>query len=249
MRFSVQLALDEWGDWQTLPAADPGPLLPPASASGTASPPVSSGGLPTLVGLPDGRVLLLVAGTYRWIPDPDTFDAIGLQWGDIQQLGGLPAPEGEAITSVHAPTPIPAPPAPPIVEQPLGSSSAPLPSPASYQGSYVNAFEAGTLIDLGYAPAEVLDWQRQVNESLAARGVAAPSAQADPGSGLPAGAVGFATGEREALFAVPPGFFGPTRPAGVAGSWRQLVDVFKLGVPAQRDRVGSIASSLVEVFR
>ena len=39
------------------------------------------------------------------------------------------------------------------------------------------------------------------------------------------------------------------KPAGVTTQWRGLVDVFKIGVPHQRERVNSLAKSLVEVFR
>jgi hypothetical protein len=38
-------------------------------------------------------------------------------------------------------------------------------------------------------------------------------------------------------------------PAGVTAQWRQLVDTFKLTVPAQSDSLDSLAKSLVEVFR
>lgn len=42
---------------------------------------------------------------------------------------------------------------------------------------------------------------------------------------------------------------GDYAPAGVNGQWRQLVDTFKLTVPAQSDSLDSLAKSLVEVFR
>lgn len=38
-------------------------------------------------------------------------------------------------------------------------------------------------------------------------------------------------------------------PAGVTQQWRNLIDVFKLSVPAKRQAVASLASSLKEVFR
>lgn len=41
---------------------------------------------------------------------------------------------------------------------------------------------------------------------------------------------------------------GTYRPAGVVATWRDLVDVFKLTVPAKSNQVDSIASSLKEIF-
>lgn len=45
------------------------------------------------------------------------------------------------------------------------------------------------------------------------------------------------------------GDVGVYHPAGVTANWRDLVDVFKITVPKGRDRVQSLADSLVEVFR
>lgn len=42
---------------------------------------------------------------------------------------------------------------------------------------------------------------------------------------------------------------GAYKPAGVTSQWRQLVDTFKLTVPAQSNSIDSLAKSLVEVFR
>jgi hypothetical protein len=41
----------------------------------------------------------------------------------------------------------------------------------------------------------------------------------------------------------------PYKPAGVTAQWRGIVDVFKLTVPRQHDRIDSLAKGLKEVFR
>lgn len=267
----MNLPVDDGETITLLPPADPAPdLLPadepaePASDSGSSSAASSSSStpaLPFLAGTPaDGAVYMLVGGAYAWIPDADTFNALGLDWSAITWADALPAGVGDplvSLRSVSAPAgggggPAPVSPA----GGGTGSSSAsgsggltPLPDPATWAGSLITPFEVTTYVELGYPAADVLEWQRLVNESLAARGIASPTASGADGGGSTAPAGGGESGERELLYAVPAGFFGPTHPAGVAASWRQLVDVFRYSVPAQHAQVKSLATALTEVFK
>lgn len=122
---------------------------------------------------------------------------------DSGLIGGIPQRVDPDPPLEPAPPPPELPPAPPtppapIAAPPPSSSSAlssypDFPDPATWQGSYVNAFDVQTYIELGYSASEVLAWQRAVNASLDARGVPGPSSSASPpagGGGAPGGAGG-----------------------------------------------------------
>lgn len=246
------------------PPPAPPPDEPPAQAPPAEPPPApsapASSSTPYLVGLPDGRVFVWLATYYGWVPDIDTFHALGLDWNAIVWLGSLPGPEGAQLVSL-AGTPLsqgdpfgpgtPAPPSPPPSSSlpPLPGGGAPFPDPATWQGTYVNAADVQTYIDLGYDAATALAWQRAVNESLAARGIAPPSSHGpfDP-SPIPDGTVTLGDDDgavRETQSATVDEY----RPAGVVAAWRSLVDVFKLDVPKSLQQVNAIQSNLVEVFK
>lgn len=95
-------------------AADGSPLSPPAPAY-TPPPPLPPGGAsPWLVILPGGAVYFNGGGgsTYRWVPNPETFDAMGLHWSDAVSVDVVPGYIGTPWPSVDGTVP-PPPPLPP----------------------------------------------------------------------------------------------------------------------------------------
>lgn len=146
-------------------------------------------------------------------------------------------------------TPSPAPPATSSPAPPVPIATDDFPDPSTWQGSYINAYDVQTYIELGYPAAEVLAWQRAVNISLAARGVPGPASHVDPGGTTPQVAESADGGSDGAVRETQSAYTDERRPAGFQGQWRNLVDVFKITVPAKSHAVDSLASSLVEVFK
>jgi hypothetical protein len=58
-------------------------------------------------GLPGGKAYLVSGGQLHWIPNPETFNAMGFSWSSVQNLGpaGINAiPEGAPLPSVAIPS-------------------------------------------------------------------------------------------------------------------------------------------------
>jgi hypothetical protein len=123
-------------------AAAAGPVVTPANGSD--------------ILLPDGSVYQLNDdGSYSWIPDVATADAMGLDWSALQFVGSLSGPVGNQIPSVAPAAKAPAAPAAPSLAQANGNDVL-LPDGSVYQrnddGSY------SWIPDVATANAMGLDW-------------------------------------------------------------------------------------------
>jgi hypothetical protein len=108
-------------DWNALPQYDvlPGDVgdeLPSIASQAPAPPPAATPvmqqpvaadqqtnatyAVGSLVGLPDQRVLMLLAdGQWHWIPDTTTFNVLRLQWSAVSWVAALPGDEGVPLAS------------------------------------------------------------------------------------------------------------------------------------------------------
>jgi hypothetical protein len=89
--------------------------------------PQQAGNAP-VAGLPGGQVFVAQDGPWHYVPDPETFNALGLDWNAISWYGELPGSIGEPLPSLK--------PAPATTEaSPASRQPAPVESPLPAAGT------------------------------------------------------------------------------------------------------------------
>lgn len=120
-----------------------------------------------LEGLPDGRVFLAGDdGLWHHIPDPDTFNALGLDWNAISWVGELDGSEGDELGAIAGQPPSPPatnPPPSPTADNAAGASSF-VWGGRSWSGGDQAAF-------IGYLAAHGTDYSAWANNHPAAAAI------------------------------------------------------------------------------